>query len=135
VQENDGRTTLKVLDFGIAKQLDGQGGTDGTSMSGLVIGTLGYMAPEQLAGKPVDHRADLFAVGVMAWEAVCGCRPFEGTTAAELAIAMQHPPPEPPVEMNAGLRRVLERCLSPDAAQRQQTAGDLKRSLSASLNY
>ena len=74
IQETGDRTLLKVLDFGIAKQTSGQGDTDGTSVSGLVIGTPGYMAPEQLAGKPVDLRADIFAVGVMAWEALCGAR-------------------------------------------------------------
>ena len=98
-------TQLKVLDFGIAKQIDGQGDTDGSSVSGQIMGTLGYMAPEQLAAKTVDHRADIFAVGVMAWEALCGYRPFEGSTAAELAIAMQKRTATPPIAIEPALRQ------------------------------
>ena len=133
VREADDQTQLKVLDFGIAKQTDGQGDTDGTSMSGQVIGTLGYMAPEQLAGKHVDHRADIFAVGVMAWEAACGQRPFEGSTAAELAIAMQTPPLDPHIALEPSLRKVLEKALSADPQHRHATASELKGGLTAAL--
>ncbi len=133
VRDTDEMTILKVLDFGIAKQTDGQGDTDGTSLSGQVMGTLGYMAPEQLAGKTVDHRADIFAVGVMAWEASCGHRPFQGSTAAELAIAMQDAPHDPPTQMSPALRQVLEKALSRDAGGRHATAVELRRTLVASL--
>jgi tRNA A-37 threonylcarbamoyl transferase component Bud32 len=128
------RTALKVLDFGIAKQTSGQGDTDGTSVSGMVIGTPGYMAPEQLAGKTVDSRADIFAVGVMAWEALCGSRPFQGTTAAELAIAMQTPPVAPSGAFSFVLRDVLESSLSSDPRRRPASALELKQRLGAAIS-
>ena len=134
IQENGGGTDLKVLDFGIAKQTNPQGETDGTSVSGLVIGTPGYMAPEQLAGRPVDHRADIFAVGVMAWEALCGSRPFEGATAAELAIAMQKPPVVQPATFSHALREVLNGALSADPMRRPASAIELKQLLKAAIN-
>ena len=71
---------LKVLDFGLAKQLDADGETEGLSVAGAVMGTPGYMSPEQLAGRSVDHRADVFAVAVMVWEALSGEKPFDGST-------------------------------------------------------
>ena len=132
IQEGD-RTDLKVLDFGIAKQTNPLGDTDGTSFSGLVLGTPGYMAPEQLAGRPVDHRADIFAVGVMAWEALCGSRPFQGTTAAELAVAMQSPPVVPPGAFGFVLRDVLENCLATQPVRRPSSALELKQRLNAAI--
>jgi len=131
--EDPDATQLKVLDFGVAKQVDGQGDTDGSSVSGLIMGTLGYMAPEQLAARTVDHRADIFAVGVMAWEALCGHRPFDGSTAAELAIAMQSAPQRRPIALNPTLTGVLDKALSPDAGRRHASAAELKRSLIAGL--
>jgi serine/threonine-protein kinase len=132
IPERD-RTQLKVLDFGIAKQTSGQGDTDGTSVSGLVIGTPGYMAPEQLSGRPVDVRADIFAVGVMTWEALCGARPFQGTNAAELALAMQTPPAAPPGVFSNMLREVLENALAADPHRRPASALELKQRLDASM--
>ncbi|MBY0492959.1 MAG: serine/threonine protein kinase [Cyanobacteria bacterium] len=133
IQETAEGTRLKVLDFGIAKQINAQGETDGTSFAGQVVGTLGYMAPEQLEGKPVDHRADVFAIGVMAWEAICGARPFAGTTAAELAIVMQQPPIGP--SMSGTLRSVLEKALSRTANDRHLSATELKWSLTDALKH
>ena len=92
------------------------------------------MAPEQLAGKPVDHRADIFAVGVMAWEALCGSRPFQGTTAAELAIAMQSRPVAPPGVFGFVLRDVLENALATDPHRRPASALELKQQLIAAIN-
>jgi serine/threonine-protein kinase len=134
IQETGDGPQLKVLDFGIAKQTSGQGDTDGTSVSGLVIGTPGYMAPEQLAGRPVDHRADIFAVGVMTWEALCGSRPFQGATAAELAIAMQRPPLAPPSAFSHPLREVLYGALAADPHRRTASALELKQLLKAAIN-
>jgi tRNA A-37 threonylcarbamoyl transferase component Bud32 len=134
IQENGDGTQLKVLDFGIAKQTNVQGDTDGTSVSGLVIGTPGYMAPEQLAARPVDHRADIFAVGVMAWEALCGSRPFQGATAAELAIAMQRPPLAPAAAFSHPLREVLNRALAADPQRRPASALELKQLLKAAIS-
>ena len=74
-------TTLKIMDFGLAKVLDaGTGVTESVTMAGTAMGTLGYMAPEVLTGGLVDERADLFAIGVMVVETLTGLRPFTGQT-------------------------------------------------------
>jgi eukaryotic-like serine/threonine-protein kinase len=80
---------LKVLDFGLAKLPSG-GATELSSLTepGVVMGTLSYMAPEQLTGAAVDHRTDIFAIGVMATEAITGSRPFAGGTHGELLYAV-----------------------------------------------
>jgi len=85
-----GSDIVKILDFGLAKIRafdDAAGLTD----PGVVMGTAGYMAPEQLRGSEVDHRVDVFAIGVMAAEVILGCRPFRGRTQNELLTAIANP--------------------------------------------
>jgi hypothetical protein len=85
-----GAEIVKVLDFGLAKVRafdEAAGLTD----PGVVMGTAGYMAPEQLSGSEVDHRVDVFAIGVIAAEVVLGCRPFRGRTQNELLTAIANP--------------------------------------------
>ena len=95
---------VKILDFGLARQVApvGAGGGQTTSPTmagrtepGMVMGTVGYMAPEQVRGDAVDHRADIFAFGVVLFEMLAGKRPFEGATGAETmtAILREEPPP------------------------------------------
>ena len=88
------RGLVKVLDFGLAKFLAGQRALDVTqpqmTMAGMVIGTVSYMAPEQALGKPVDHRADLFSLGVVLFELLTGRVPFEGTTPTEIIDRILH---------------------------------------------
>lgn len=124
---------LKVLDFGLAKQLDGEGETEGLSLAGAVMGTPGYMAPEQLAGRPVDNRADVFAVAVMVWEALSGRKPFDGSNAADLALAMHLAPPAVPEAIAPAVGVVLTRAMAHDPAKRVATIADLKRDLLAAL--
>jgi hypothetical protein len=85
-----GGDVVKVLDFGLAKVRSAADETAGLTHPGVVMGTAGYMAPEQLTGSDVDHRVDVFALGVMAAEAVTGARPFKGRTHAELLQAILH---------------------------------------------
>ena len=132
IQHDDGKVLLKVLDFGLAKQLD-DSETDDLSASGAVLGTLGYMAPEQLSGRTVDHRADVFAVGVMAWESLCGAKPFDGITAADLAIAMHQDSPEPPAQIPAAVRAVLKRAIAYDPGLRPATALEIQHELVGAL--
>ena len=87
----DGR--VKVLDFGLAKiaarsgrALDSELETDLHTREGVVMGTVPYMSPEQIAGRPVDHRTDVFSLGVMLYEMASGRRPFAGQSSAELAL-------------------------------------------------
>jgi eukaryotic-like serine/threonine-protein kinase len=89
---------VKLLDFGIARTdavPDVEGVTVAQTRIGTVVGTVGYMAPEQVRGEPADHRADIFAVGVLLHGLLGGAPPFAGTTTAEvLAATLKDDPPE-----------------------------------------
>jgi serine/threonine protein kinase/Tol biopolymer transport system component len=129
---------IKILDFGLAKlnadrAADAAASTLPTSPAhtefGVVLGTVGYMAPEQVRGLPVDHRADLFAFGAILHELLSGRRAFHRETSAETmtAILNTNPPsltssehPIPPV-----VAHIVERCLEKNPAARFQTASDL----------
>jgi serine/threonine protein kinase len=123
---------VKVLDFGIAK-LTGIGasarGDHSTTRTGVVMGTASYMSPEQARGQKVDHRTDIFSVGVMLYEMLSGGKPFEGETWSDVmaAVLIKEPPrldllaPQVP----PALRRIVERCLEKAPEKRFQSAGDL----------
>lgn len=140
----DGR--VKILDFGLAKlaqrqRFNNKSGASGPSFPiirtdpGLVMGTVGYMAPEQVRGEEADHHADIFAFGVILHEMLAGERPFRGDTAVETmsAILKQDPPelPAPLVAQSPGLQRVIHRCLEKRPEQRFQSASDLGFALEA----
>ena len=110
--------TVKVLDFGIARVEGGTAVTDG----GVVLGTPHYMAPEQFRPAGVDHRVDMWAVGVLLYELVTGQRPFEGSSVPSLIYRIIHSPP-PPVDALAlgvppALAGVIARALAKDPADR-----------------
>src|SRR5262245_15767802 len=128
---------VKILDFGLAKLVDDGlsagfediGQTAPATELGQVLGTVGYMAPEQVRGLPVDHRADLFAFGAVLYELVTGQRAFRRDTAAETmaAILKEEPPHLAAIErpIPPALARIVERCLEKTPAARFQTATDL----------
>ena len=129
---------VKILDFGLARQVApiGAGGGQTTSPTmvgstepGMVMGTVGYMAPEQIRGDAVDHRADIFAFGVVLFEMLAGKRPFEGATGAETmtAILREEPPPLTSLRdtVPASLERVVDHCLEKQPENRFQSARDL----------
>ena len=87
-----GGETVKVLDFGLAKIRTAGEETGGLTHRGVVLGTAGYMAPEQLVAGEIDHRADIFAIGVMVAEAIIGQRPFRGRTYSELLMSIANDP-------------------------------------------
>ncbi len=130
---NDGR--VKVLDFGLAKDVRGSNLGDATMTSasrtevGVVMGTPAYMSPEQTSGRPLDHRSDIFSMGVMLHEMSTGRRPFEGASSAELvsAILRDTPPSVTDVrpDLPSDLARVVRRCLEKDPRHRVQTARDV----------
>ncbi len=134
LQQVNGQDLLKVLDFGLAKPVDADG-TDDVSRTGEVVGTMGYISPEQLLGRAVDQRADVFAVGVMVWEALCGVRPFHGSTVADLAIAMHEPPPTPPALVPKAVRSILTRAIAYDPGHRPATALALRQELVPALRH
>jgi TolB-like protein/Flp pilus assembly protein TadD len=130
---NDGR--VKVLDFGLAKDVRGSNLGDATMTSasrtevGVVMGTPAYMSPEQTSGRPLDHRTDIFSMGVLLHEMATGRRPFEGTSSAELvsAILRDTPPSvtEARPDLPSDLARIVRRCLEKDPRHRVQTARDV----------
>ena len=96
----------------------------------MVLGTVGYMAPEQVRGLPVDHRADIFAFGAVLYEMLSGRRAFARDTAAETMTAiLNDDPPISRLALPTGLARIVGRCLEKDPTDRFQTARDLAFSL------
>jgi hypothetical protein len=132
---------VKLLDFGLAKLRDGEyedtarKPTKSVHLTdlGTVLGTLPYMAPEQVEGRSADARTDTFALGVVLYEMITGSAPFQGTSQASLTAAiLTHEPP--PISSRipktpASLDRVVKKCLSKDPGERWQSAKDLASAL------
>jgi Tol biopolymer transport system component len=139
----DGR--VKILDFGLAKlapvargsknESDGLTLTSSPTEAGMVMGTAGYMAPEQVRGSAVDSRTDIFAFGAVLYEMISGQRAFRRDTAAETmtAILKEDPPElnEMTHPVSPGLERIVRRCLEKQPEQRFQSAKDLAFALEA----
>ena len=134
-------TGAKLLDFGLAKP-HGTGLSDTQSsaktrtaltMDGSILGTLNYMSPEQLAGKPADARSDIFSLGATVYEMVTGRRPFDGDDPANVIGAILKDAPAPLRDTQSGIPSRLDRavriCLAKDPEDRWQTMRDLKREL------
>jgi serine/threonine-protein kinase len=128
---------IKLLDFGLAKQAVRLGENDSTKAltdQGQIVGTLQYMSPEQLQGKEIDARSDLFSFGCVLYELLTGKRAFDGTSAASVIAAILEREPAP-LEVARPLDRVVRRSLAKDPDQRFQTARDLKAALSWALEH
>jgi TolB-like protein/Flp pilus assembly protein TadD len=115
----------KVVDFGLAKRVPIPGGTtDRLTAEGCTLGTVGYMAPEQVRGEQdVDGRADIFAVGCMLYEAVAKTNPFDAGSMIETLHRILHV--EPPMLRDAAIERIVRRCLAKDRADRYGTMREL----------
>jgi hypothetical protein len=135
---------VKILDFGLAKlapsggpktQSDGMTLTSSPTEAGMVMGTAGYMAPEQVRGSAVDSRTDIFAFGAVLYEMISGQRAFRRDTAAETmtAILKEDPPELGEIDhpVSPGLERIVRRCLEKQPEQRFQSAKDLAFALEA----
>ena len=130
---NEGR--VKVLDFGLAKDVRGSNLGDATMTSasrtevGVVMGTPAYMSPEQTSGRPLDHRTDIFSLGVLLHEMATGRSPFEGSSSAELVSSILRDTPPSVTDMRpdlpSDLARIVRRCLEKDPRHRLQTARDV----------
>jgi serine/threonine-protein kinase len=141
----DGRT--KILDFGLARMTpppdpDPQGQTGPyvppETDAGTVMGTVGYMSPEQVRGQPVDTRSDLFSFGCVLYEMVAGRRAFSRETSAETMTAILHNEPSDPAKSGhpvpAELGRLIRQCLAKNPSQRLQSARDLALGLRATAS-
>ncbi len=124
---------VKVLDFGVAKLLGESDHMPKLTRSGLVVGTLSYMAPEQATGDPIDGRADLYSLAAVMYVALVGKKPFEGTATGELVQAIMTAVPKPVVEVrreiDAELSRIVDRALAKRPADRFADAAEMARAL------
>jgi len=140
----DGR--VKILDFGLARSVSPLSASDGKTLTsppdgitgaGVVLGTAGYMSPEQVRGLPADHRSDIFAMGCVMYEMLSGARPFQRETGAETMTAILRD--EPPAILASGhavppaLDRIVRRCLEKAPEERFQSARDLAFALQAPI--
>jgi Tol biopolymer transport system component len=139
----DGRA--KILDFGLAKSAEPAEGAPLTQAPtlgpgtepGTVLGTVGYMSPEQVRGRPLDARSDLFSFGAILYEMMSGRRAFAADTAADTMTAiLREDPPDLPADRGAGpqaLERIVRHCLEKNPADRFQSTRDLVFSLQAAM--
>lgn len=141
VLQSDGVETVKVIDFGIAKVFLPEGpSSPGLTRSGIVLGTPEYMAPEQAAGAEVDQRADIYALGVIAYEMLVGRRPFDSDDVMALLMAHLNASPPPPSKARPELGfgpevdEALARALAKSPAARPQRATELVEQLDAALH-
>jgi eukaryotic-like serine/threonine-protein kinase len=136
---DDGR--LKVLDFGLAKLKEGDPARAGvTSLptrtvtgEGRILGTVAYMSPEQAEGRTVDHRSDIFSLGIVLYELATGARPFNGDTSVSVLSSILKDTPRSITEINRtlprDLARIVRRCLMKDPEERYQSAKDIRNDL------
>jgi hypothetical protein len=128
---------VKILDFGLAKMAGSRAHAAATATMtvhtepGVVMGTVGYMSPEQIRGAAADHRSDIFNLGLILYELLAGKRPFSGETSVETMTAiLKQDAPELPERVPAGVRQIVAHCLEKEPANRFQSAKDLAFALS-----
>ena len=128
----DGRA--KILDFGLAKVTQSALGADSTTQTqeGVVLGTAGYMSPEQVRGQAADQRSDIFSFGLVLYEMLAGKRAFTGASSIETMHAiLKEDPPDLPGSVPPGLKLIVEHCLEKLPDRRFQSARDLGFALQA----
>ena len=121
----DGQGNVKIMDFGIARPMEA-----GTRLTGSMVGTPAYMAPEQVAGKPVDYRTDIYSLGLMLYEMFTGVPAFSADNSIAVALKQMREDPPPPHEIEpnipVGTERTILKCLEKDPAKRFQSIADLE---------
>ncbi|MGH9714910.1 MAG: serine/threonine protein kinase [Candidatus Acidiferrales bacterium] len=132
----DAQGNVKIMDFGIARSMEAL-----TRLTGSMVGTPAYMAPEQVAGKPVDYRTDIYSLGLMLYEMFTGSQAFQADTAVALALKQLNEFPPPPHEVDptipVAIERAILKCLEKEPGKRFQSVAELEsalRSQSAAVN-
>jgi serine/threonine protein kinase len=124
----DAQGNVKIMDFGIARSMD-----VATRLTGSMVGTPAYMAPEQVASKPVDYRTDIYSLGLILYEMFTGVPAFQADNAVAVALKQMQESPRPPHEiepnMPAAMERVVLKCLEKDPARRFQSCAELDASI------
>ncbi|MGH9639705.1 MAG: serine/threonine-protein kinase, partial [Bryobacteraceae bacterium] len=126
----DAQGNVKIMDFGIARSMDAM-----TRLTGSMVGTPAYMAPEQVSGKQVDFRTDIYALGLILYEIFTGQPAFQAENAVAVALKQMREAPKPPHEIDAsipfGIERVIMKCLQKDPTSRFQSVSQLADALRA----
>jgi len=126
----DAQGNVKIMDFGIARSMEA-----GTRLTGSMVGTPAYMAPEQVAGKPVDYRTDIYSLGLILYEVFTGTPAFQADNAVAVALKQMRESPTPPHEIEptipVPIERAILRCLEKEPPKRFQTVAELKNVLKA----
>jgi serine/threonine-protein kinase len=142
VEERDGEDFVKVLDFGIAKIKSGDGGRDAPALTaiGQTVGTLEFMSPEQLRGKPLDGRSDIYALGMVAYEMLTGELPFKKSksTTEIIQFHLQEPPPppsslKPELELPAAVDELVQKMCAKSRDDRHLSTDDLRQHIDEAL--
>jgi len=124
----DGQGNVKIMDFGIARSMEA-----GTRLTGSMVGTPAYMAPEQVAGKPVDYRTDIYSLGLIMYEVFTGTPAFQADNAVAVALKQMREAPRAPHEVEPNvppsIERAILKCLQKEPPSRFQSIGELENAL------
>jgi Protein kinase domain len=124
----DAQGNVKIMDFGIARSMEAV-----TRLTGSMVGTPAYMAPEQVAGKPVDYRTDIYSLGLMLYEIFTGAQAFHADTPVAVALKQLRESPPPPHEVEPSIpvpiERAILKCLEKESPKRFQSISELENAL------
>jgi Protein kinase domain len=126
----DAQGNVKIMDFGIARSMEAV-----TRLTGSMVGTPAYMAPEQVAGKPVDYRTDIYSLGLIMYELFTGAQAFQAENAVAVALKQMRESPVPPHEIEplvpVQIERAILKCLEKEPGRRFQSIAELERAMTA----